>query len=513
MILLTGLLATVVYAFNTTRAWFMRAKGPVVGYRSFFEPGWLLGFRFTSEGKRMIQEGYEKFKNGIFKVRCNDTEIVVLSHKYVDEIRSLPEETVSSPQALYNKGLGNYTGLGIILESRLHVHALQQRLTPTLTSAIRDVKDELDYALDVDLPECTDRWVSVDMHSILARLISRLSSRVFAGTELSRNEEWLTTSTEYPENAFATTMSLRMVPVALRPLAALLLPRYWQTRGNVASGKRVVGGIVRRRRAAEIAKKGIYEKPNDLLQWMMDSAEGQDGRPDKLGHRLLFVSDASVMTTSLLTTHCIYDLMAHPQYFEPIREEILSVLRQGGSFQKVMLHKMVKLDSCLKESQRLSPPFLMTFDRVLREPLTLSDGTRFPTGTHLAMPTDAILRDPEFLPAGGADPDVFDPFRYSRAREKPENAQRYQLATTEVTSLPFGHGKHACPGRFFAASEAKLILCHLLLRYDFRYPEGQSRPRNLLFSENLIPDPSARVLIHKRETADRDLAALAVAAM
>lgn len=119
----------------------------------------------------------------------------------------------------------------------------------------------------------------------------------------------------------------------------------------------------------------------------------------------------------------------------------------------------------------------MTFHRIVLEPLVLSDGTKLPVGTHLAMPTDAMLRDPEVLPGGGADPNTFDPFRYARAREdlsRPENAQRFQLATRRH-KLPFGHGKHACPGRFFAISEAKLILRHLLLTYDFRYPEGKCR--------------------------------------
>ena len=149
----------------------------------------------------------------------------------------------------------------------------------------------------------------------------------------------------------------------------------------------------------------------------------------------------------------------------------------------------------------------MTFDRIVKEPLTLSDGIMLPTGTHIAMPTDPMLRDADLLPPG-AHSDSFDPFRYSRAREdssKPANAQRFQLASTESTSLPFGHGKHACPGRFFASSEAKLILTHLLLQYDFRYPEGKGRPDNWLFAENLAPDPNARLLIRERTMAERDL--------
>jgi cytochrome P450 len=126
------------------------------------------------------------------------------------------------------------------------------------------------------------------------------------------------------------------------------------------------------------------------------------------------------------------------------------------------------------------------------------------------MASDAISHDPACLPGGG-DPEVFDPFRYARLREdpsKPENANRYQFATTDSSNLHFGHGIYACPGRFFASNEIKLILCHLLLRYDFKYPEGQGRPVNLCYEEAQYPDPTATVLMRKRAVADTNVAAL-----
>ncbi|KAJ4150430.1 hypothetical protein LMH87_011180 [Akanthomyces muscarius] len=516
LLVTTGIMVAVYYSISTLWEYVQSRKAsfrPMVGYRHFLEPTWLLGMRFTRHSREMIAQGYHQFKNSAFKVRCNDTDIVVLSHRFVDELRSLPEAKASSPQALYNKGVGTYTGLGIILESRLHIETIQKRLTPSLTAVLDEVKDELDHALALEMPACTDNWVSMDMHTTLARLISRLSSRVFGGMELARNEEWIDASTKYPENAFATAMLLRMVPRMTRPALALCLPHFWRTQANIACAKRLVGAMVNQRRVMEDTDGELYDRPNDLLQWMMDAADPHDATASKIAHRLLFVSDASVMTTSLLTTQCIYDLCAHPEYFEILRQEILSVLREGGSFQKTMLHKMKKLDSCLKESQRLNPPFLLTFDRILHQDLTLSDGTSLRAGTHIAMATDAILRDPEFLPPGSASPDEFDPLRYYRARQdpsQPENAQRFQFVTTEITSLPFGHGKYACPGRFFASSEAKLILCHMLLLYDFEFKKGQTRPQNLLFSENLVPDPKARVLVRKRKTADQDLAHFAL---
>ena len=36
----------------------------------------------------------------------------------------------------------------------------------------------------------------------------------------------------------------------------------------------------------------------------------------------------------------------------------------------------------------------------------------------------------------------------------------------------FGLGRFICPGRFFADTELKLCLAHILLEYDFRLKEG-----------------------------------------
>lgn len=79
-----------------------------------------------------------------------------------------------------------------------------------------------------------------------------------------------------------------------------------------------------------------------------------------------------------------------------------------------------------------------------------------------------------------------------------ENASHFQFATTSENSLHFGHGKLACPGRFFASNEIKIVLSEMLLRFDFKFPEGQGQPLNLSMDENIYPEPSARVLARAR---------------
>ncbi|RYP17322.1 hypothetical protein DL765_004613 [Monosporascus sp. GIB2] len=480
-------------------------KAPVVGYRSTFEPGWLVGLRFVTESGSMITDGYRKFKNSLFKIRRNDGEILIIPNKHVEELRSLPEDEVSGMDAHVKNITGWYTTGDILLEGDLPTRVIQQKLTPNLNAAALPMKDELDYALQVEMPDCRDEWVSVSIYDILLRIVARVSARVLMGPVVCRDEEWVSTAIHFTENSYVIIFTLRFVPSWMHPIVARLLPAYWRVRANLATAKRIIVPIVEHRRAEEARLGKDYQKEEDLLQWMMDVAgkTAKEGQPGKLAHRQLMLTLAGIHTTSMSTSHAIYDLCAHPEFFEPLREELTTILRDNGGWRRPVIPKFKKLDSFLKESQRINPPALVAFNRIARVPFKLSDGTYIPAGTHFAMASDAILNDPDLLPGGG-DPKVFDPFRWIRLREDPshpENLHRYQFAATDANNLHFGHGKYACPGRFFAGQQIKMILGHLLLHYDFKYPEGQGRPLNLCSDENVYPDPAARVLIRKRRDA------------
>jgi hypothetical protein len=51
----------------------------------------------------------------------------------------------------------------------------------------------------------------------------------------------------------------------------------------------------------------------------------------------------------------LYDLATHPEFQDPIRDEIENALEEYGGWTKQALSNMKKLDSSLKESQRLYP--------------------------------------------------------------------------------------------------------------------------------------------------------------
>ncbi|RDH31307.1 cytochrome P450 [Aspergillus welwitschiae] len=476
---------------------------PIVGYRSLWEPTWLVRLRFIRGSRKIIGEGYERFKDSMFKVRRVGTDVLLVSSKYMDDIRTLTRDATGSVPPLVQDYPGEYTHGMPFLRSDLQNRVLQQKLTPNLPSLVPVMVEELEFAMKMEMPECADDWTTVDIMPILSRIITRITSRIFLGPKEGRNEEWLVATVEYTKNLFLTGMALRFFPRFLRPLVAPLLPSYHHLWQNVATSRRIVGEIVRERREIEAAKPADYTKPADILQWMMDAATGQEAEPEDLAQRMLILSVTSIHTTTLTMTQAIYDLCAHPQYLEPLRAEVVDVLCTDGGWGKLTVNHLRKMDSLLKESQRFNPVFLLTFNRILPKSITLSNGVSIPVGSRIAVPSNAMLNDPSRVP--GNAPTSFDAFRYSRLREEPENAQRHLFVMTDHNNLAFGYGKFACPGRFYAANEMKMMLALMLICYDIRFPDGCRRPRNFTIDSDMYPDPATRLLIRKRPSVEKGM--------
>lgn len=203
----------------------------------------------------------------------------------------------------------------------------------------------------------TTDWVKVDIVPIFASIISRISTLVFLGRHDS-SEEWLTITKEYTENLFKTGMLLRMLPKSLRPLIAPFLPTYRELRRNRKSAYHIIGKIVQSRMDAEAQQNHNFVKPNDILQWMMDLAVGDEKETSNLAQRMLILSLSSIHTTALTMTQALYDLIAHQEYIAPIETEVVTVLKENSGWSKATLNRFRKLDSLLKESQRFNPIFL-----------------------------------------------------------------------------------------------------------------------------------------------------------
>lgn len=196
---------------------------------------------------------------------------------------------------------------------------------------------------------------------------------------------------------------------------------------------------------------------------------------------------------------------------------------------KLSIPKLWKLDSFLKESQRFTPPQLRKLSSIPREshlltaslatsvrvataPITLSTGHTLPSGTRFGFAAYAIQHSsltPTFSPTFSS-PSIkpvseFDGFRFYNLRKIPGNENKHQFVTTSPDSLNFGHGNHACPGRFFASNEIKVVLMELLRCWEFRFlgdkrGEGgeKRRPENFWDEMTCTPNTKAEIEFRRK---------------
>ncbi len=107
-----------------------------------------------------------------------------------------------------------------------------------------------------------------------------------------------------------------------------------------------------------------------------------------------------------------------------------------------------------------------------------------------------LNRDPDIWPDGGT---TFDGSRFLRLRRQAGgDPNAWQFAFVGEHSINFGAGTHACPGRYYVSQEIKLMLAHLLLKYEIGWPEGRSRPGNMAHDFATPPSVGAEMLFRER---------------
>ena len=136
--------------------------------------------------------------------------------------------------------------------------------------------------------------------------------------------------------------------------------------------------------------------------------------------------------------------------------------------------------------------FLVGLSRVAMKDFTFSDGTTIPRGTTVCVSTlNAHFNDKVY-----EDPSKFDGFRFSKMRE--DSAKKVGMVSSSQDYLPFGHGRHTCPGRYFAACELKLMFAHIVMTYDVKLEIEGARPSDMWVMTSCVPNPNANVLFRKR---------------
>ncbi|KAH6669138.1 ent-kaurene oxidase [Plectosphaerella plurivora] len=450
---------------------------------------WLFG----AEG--LVLDSYNKFRDRVYQIKATEGVQVLVPSKFLSELKSLPEEVLSSQEAVSEAMLSKYTKFCLGHNAEMLSALVRCRLSQNLARLVPQLKGELESIVATEFPECQD-WTPVKFQPFALRAIARISGRAFVGPDINRQEQWMDTSINFAIHVFIAVVKLQFFPEWARPVAQHLVSELRQIRKDIDIATDMLQPVIEER-LRDMKMPSYKEGPDDLIQWLAEALP-EDEKTDyrAQAHIQLILAAASIHTTNNLVTDCIYDLAAHPEVQDMLREEARQVLEvEDGWTRKESMAKLKKLDSFMKETQRLAGN-ITGFIRKAVKPITLSDGTYLPAGTKLLAPQAGISHDERFF----SDPETFDALRFYKMRQmSEEEGHRWQFTSIGDTNVNFGAGKHSCPGRFFAGNEIKMVLAYFLLNYDIRLKEGESRPKPMMMVMSKAPDPNAEVLFRKRE--------------
>ncbi|KAI1172322.1 cytochrome P450 [Nemania sp. FL0916] len=470
-----------------------------------------------------IKDSYCKFRDEVYQIRSTEGIRTIVPPALVGELKGLPDDSLSARIAVSEAMLSEYTQLSAGAHSDVLAFLLKTKATHNLQRMVPSLKEELQYILATEFPACKD-WTPFKVQPFMVRAVSRLSGRAFVGSTLGRSEEWMSISINFAITAFIAVVKLQFFPPWMRPLAQYLVSELKTIRKDLTKAQAMLEPIIKKRLTN--SEVSTTEKPDDFIQWLLDALPENEKHNYFIQAKIqLLLSASSIHTTSNLVTDCIYDLAAHKDMQDILREEAIEVF--GGSedaWERTdSMMRLKKMDSFIKESQRLSGN-ITSFIRKVMKPIHLSDGTHLPSGTNILTPLAGISLDERFFP----NPETFDGLRFWKlSQQQPQpaataqssspapnktpasfsssskpatlpSARAHQFTSIGDTSQNFGLGKHACPGRFFAAQEIKLILSYLILNYEIKLRADEARPKPVVFMMTKSPSQTAEVLFRQR---------------
>jgi cytochrome P450 len=494
---------------------------PIIGARKGdWFPYWQATLRNSLNVKKAALDGYQQYPNqaAILPVAGpGGASFIVLPASETQFVTEQPESVLNLRAVIIQGLLYRYTVAdNFIVSNAAHQHLITTTLTNQIGNLLSALNEETAFCFEQLWGSDTKTFRDVGVWDTLGRVVGEVTNRAFVGLPYCRDPALLKAGLGFARCLPLSARFLSFVWEPLRPLASPLLTlpnRIFERRfTNI-----LLPEIERRLRHRIDHMKDDKEKSaadkNDFLQWSIEQAiasgDPRMWKPRTLAGRVLLLNLVSIHTSSLTITNLILDLISSKaEVLDELRTEITSVLAETqGIWTKSAMYKMEKLDSVFRESARLNTLTAVALRRVVvaKDGLTTPSGVHIPRGNFCAVPSLAVLTDANKYPS----PESFHPFRFVDLRRDvnsgvrlPDHVERSRMSfpATSNDYLAFGNGRQACPGRFFAAAELKLMLAYILLHYDFQMLA--KRPSDSWVGILRIPSPSAKVRVKRRKPSE-----------
>ncbi|OAL04297.1 cytochrome P450 [Phaeosphaeriaceae sp. SRC1lsM3a] len=489
------LVATLYYAFDAPQP---PASVPWQGYGR----GWISSIRnyvALSKSKEWLLDGYEKYSknNKIFILppTLGMPAEIVFPRSQMRWLLDQPDSVISTSEAHYDILQGDYSFVEpIILKDPYHEHVIHKNLVRNLNSTSLHTVEEIPISIDSIFGTDSTTYKKFDIMESFFQVVPSITNRMMVGPSICREQRYLDAVLSFTKAVIRTQLVMLLCPKAFHPIIGRLLGltstyHYWIS-------SRFTLPLIKKR-FEELRKKDSahpdykdWKEPQDFITWSYRTAQAEgrldEMQPVRVAERILPLNFAAIHTTTITAYETLANVLsADPSVLEGLREEVHRVHREERGWTKQGFSRMHRLDSTIRESQRVAPIALTFIHRkvIAKEGITTPEGAHLKYGTLITCPWAPVALDEEIHDKNASE---FDAFRYSRAKEAydemtPEEKHKANalelrqtgMVTTSDRHLPFGHGRHACPGRFFVSHELKMIFAYLILNYDFKHHESK----------------------------------------
>ncbi|KAL1796185.1 hypothetical protein ACET3X_004725 [Alternaria dauci] len=417
-----------------------RSKPPLANPPRWYQPALFKRLEFQRNGRAILNEARKRYGKQLYRLITDTGECLILPPEYAGMIRNSMD--LSFAEAVVDMFSGNVHGFEmfavLLHEKRLVQTVVTKRLTKYLYTLTKPLSEEATYACDVIFGSDPEWKETVIADSIL-QLTARLSTKIFLGDTMCRNEAWLSASKAYTATCFVMSLKMAALPPLLKPLVPYLLSDAKTVREHGQKCRDILTPLFTSRQAlkAEARKAGKPEPVfNDMIDWYEQESGGTNYDPALFQTALSFVA---IHTTSELLTHAITLLASEKGYVDALREEIVRVVGRDG-LTKTGLMNLTLMDSCLKEVQRFRPAAFLTMRRKAKHTVLIPNGTLIPKHTHIAV-DGHLMSSPTLY----SSPKKFDIYRYQRLRSDPTRASQAHLVSTGPRTYLSGTASRAVP--------------------------------------------------------------------
>ncbi|GAM43991.1 hypothetical protein TCE0_060r19251 [Talaromyces pinophilus] len=460
--------------------------------------------RYLTNLRELLETGYRRYNklDKAFKITIpiggySVKYRVVLPKSHLEEIKHISNNVFSWQLASRVIFAQDYTGAPD--RGQWSGKALRVGIHQNLDDITQQLNQRIFQYFTLHLPQQSGAVGKVNLMEFFIPTITYVTNALLVDKRLSSDPEWLKETADFAVTRYRAADDVRQWPPYLARIVAPMIPsvrRLRRQREYVMERLRPLYNELKEASQSDPQDKKFRQKSAMGYEWLWG------GAPDDVSLRdfsdtMMRTMIAAIHTTAKTISVALIDLLTQPDLLAEIREEATSATSADGSW--VDIERLIKLDCFLKESQRLSPVFLFTMNRILTQDYTFKcSGLYLPKGTMVTAPAAAIATDPETFP----NPNSFDGHRYRRLREQhKEGASALVLGMSTIDSLGFGLGSQACPGRFLAVNNLKLMLAHLLTGWELsleKYGQEFKGPRPLIEYNDFSVTPPAEYSLRMR---------------